>query len=375
MLGISRGPGMSTLVSVQYLRAFAAIIVVYYHIFSNRVAASWSAGHNFGIMGVDIFFIISGFIMWVSTSHRPGGPLKFLKRRAYRIYPMWWIALTIWIVSRLIVPDRLHNADVTAKSLICSYFLIPHFHNVFIGRIWPILVPGWTLQLEIFFYALFGLSLLLSTRLIRFCLILCALCLLTVFGMVAAPENAVLITYTDPLLLEFGAGVVFAALLPVLQRVPFMFGVAAILFGIICVYLSYDHIVDSGIARVLVLGIPAAFIVGGALVLEPMLARRRSKFLLLLGDASYSLYLTHPIAISLAAVIWEKLKLPSGNHHAAIYFVPVALAVSLTVAVLTYKWVETPILNRLIYARKGTSQPPALPTTALEAEGLVQEVQ
>lgn len=370
MLGISRESGMSTLVSVQYLRAFAAIIVVYYHVFSNRVAEDWSAGRNFGILGVDIFFIISGLIMWVSTSRQPGGSLKFLKRRACRIYPMWWIALTVWIVSRRIVPDHLHNADVTVKSVICSYLLFPHFHNVFIGRVWPILVPGWTLQLEIFFYALFGLSLLLPAKLPRFFLVLGALCVLTVLGAVVAPADAVLITYTNPLLLEFGAGVVFAAALPLLQRVPVILGVTSILLGGVWIYVSYDHIVDSGLARVLVLGIPAAFIVGGMLALEPVLARRRSRFLLLLGDASYSLYLTHPIAISLAAVIWEKLRLPSGNHLMAACFIPIALVVALAVGVITYKWIETPILNRLIYSRPGTSHPPALPTKAVEEEGL-----
>jgi peptidoglycan/LPS O-acetylase OafA/YrhL len=110
MTGISRGPGLATLVSIQYLRAFAAIMVVYYHIFSNRVAEHWGAGRDIGLSGVDIFFVISGFIMWTSTSHQRGGVAKFLKRRIFRVYPLWWIALTAWITIRLVLPDRLNNA-------------------------------------------------------------------------------------------------------------------------------------------------------------------------------------------------------------------------------------------------------------------------
>jgi hypothetical protein len=79
MTEISRGRGLSTLVSIQYLRACAAIMVVYYHIFSNRVAEHWAGGRNIGLSGVDIFFVISGFIMWTSTSHQRSSVLKFLK--------------------------------------------------------------------------------------------------------------------------------------------------------------------------------------------------------------------------------------------------------------------------------------------------------
>jgi exopolysaccharide production protein ExoZ len=366
MTGLTRGRGLSTLVSIQYLRAAAAIMVVYYHIFSNRVAEHWAGGRNFGLSGVDIFFVISGFIMWTSTSHQRGGLVKFLRRRVYRVYPLWWIALTLWIVIRLVLPDRLHNADVTLHSLLCSYLLVPHFHHVFIGRIWPILVPGWTLQLEIFFYLVFSLSLLVSGRAARLTAILAALCLLTVLGTAVAPEGALFRAYTSPLLLEFAGGIILAALLPMFQRAPAVLGAAAIALGIGLVIVNYGLIVEGGFGRVLILGIPAALIVGGALVLEPVLTRRPSSLLLLFGDASYSLYLTHSVAISAAAVIWERLHLPHGSGVATIPFIPFALAGCLVFAVIVYRWVEKPLLNKLLPSGRGGAHIPALPTTALE---------
>lgn len=370
MTGISRGPGMSTLVSVQYLRACAAIMVVYYHIFSSSVAERWSGGRDAGQIGVDIFFVISGFIMWISTGHQRNNAVKFLRRRAIRVYPMWWLALTVWIVSRLVIPDRLHNADVTLHSVITSYLLIPHFHTVFSGRIWPILVPGWTLQLEIFFYLLFGLTLLIVGQMLRLAVIIAMLCALTIFGLVLAPQSALLSAYTSPLLLEFGTGILFAALLPVLQKTPWMAGAAAIAIGVIYVAVCYHSIVDHGLARVLVLGIPAAFIFAGALVLEPVLSRSPRKLWLLLGDSSYSLYLIHPVAISAAAVIWKKLHLPSGDSIAVIGFLPFALALSLVIAVAMYKWIETPLLDRFLYTKRGAHHAPSLPAATLAEDGL-----
>lgn len=368
MTGIMRARGLSTLVSVQYLRAFAAIMVVYFHIFSNRVAEHWGAGRNFGLSGVDIFFLISGFIMWTSTERQRGGSLKFLKRRVFRVYPLWWLALTLWLVIRFIIPDRLHNADVTPGSAISSYLLVPHFHAVFIGRIWPILVPGWTLQIEVFFYAVFSLALLIVDRQRRLGAIVATLCGLALLGAVTAPATALLRTYSNPLLIEFAFGVLLAANLPRLQRTSFVVALIFVAAGMALLVINYELITEDGFARVLTLGLPALLIVSGALAMEPVLARWPSRLLLLLGDASYSLYLTHSVAISAAAVIWERLHLPGGQGAGAIAFIPVALLASLILAVLTYQYVERPLLNRLMPSRGG-AHIPALPAEVLDGGG------
>ena len=370
MIGISRGRGLSTLVSIQYLRAFAAFIVVYYHIFSNRVAEDWSGGRNIGLSGVDIFFVISGFIMWTSTNHR-GGLVKFLKRRIYRVYPMWWIALTLWIVIRLILPDRLQNKDITVETLICSYLLVPHFHHVFVGQVWPILVPGWTLQIEIFFYGIFSATLLIADRTTRLTTVVVALCVFAILGSMFPAGSALLQIYTSPLLLEFAAGAILAAIMLNLQRAPFGVGVIVVMIGLVLLVFNYRLIVEEGVRRVLVLGIPAILIVAGSLAIEPVLARRPSRILLLFGDASYSLYLTHSVAISAAAVIWERLHMPMGRSVGAIGFIPFALVASLVFAVIVYRFVEVPILAKLLPSRSGVHIA-ALPEATMYDEPLAE---
>src|SRR6266568_1603361 len=152
---------MGQIVSIQYLRGIAALAVTYNHAFENRFGTALRENAN-GIWGVDIFFVISGFIMWTTTADGHADAVSFWKKRAIRIYPIYWIALSLWIVGRFVIPDRLGNADVSMESVLRSYLLLPQYHLVFTDRIWPILVPGWTLQFEVFFYFVFGLFLHLN---------------------------------------------------------------------------------------------------------------------------------------------------------------------------------------------------------------------
>ncbi|MDE8346357.1 MAG: acyltransferase [Acidocella sp.] len=364
----ARPRGAATLVSIQYLRAIAATAVVYYHIFSNHIAAHWAGGRDVGLSGVDIFFVVSGFIMWMSTGGRRNHVRWFLKRRIFRIYPMWWIALSAWIAMRFVIPDHLHNADVTRATVICSYLLVPHFHAVFAGHVWPILVPGWSLQFEMFFYLVFAVTLLVKDRRARLVTVMGVLGALVVVGLVlarfvVAPQGAVLHDYTSPLLIEFAAGIMLAAMFDQCARAPAALGVGLLGLGGLLLVVNYRLIVEDGMGRVLILGIPAMCIVAGALMMEANLARRVSKLVLLVGDASYSLYLTHPIAISAAAVIWERAHLPVDNSIATLGFVPCALAAALIFAVMVYRYVEKPLLGLLV---SGGRDHPALPAALLE---------
>ena len=210
---------MKQIISIQYLRAIAALAVVYHHAFENHLGADLRP-YAFGIWGVDIFFVISGFIMWVTTANSSTTATLFWRKRAIRIYPIYWVALSIWIICRFIAPDRLANVDVTAKTTILSYLLVPHYHLAFTKRIWPILIPGWTLQYELFFYLIFGLALSVVSRPLRAACILACLCFLAAMGCIVEPANALLTTYTDPLLLEFGGGVILGIIYLRGRRLP-----------------------------------------------------------------------------------------------------------------------------------------------------------
>ncbi|MDP4006130.1 acyltransferase [Methylobacterium sp. NEAU K] len=347
-----------TLVSVQYLRGAAALIVMVFHIFSNRIAAPWGGAHGvaLGMWGVDIFFVLSGFIMW-RTARGSASASRFLLRRAVRIFPLYWIVLTLWIAARFIVPDGLGNADVTPRTVALSFLLVPHVHAVY-GAIWPILTAGWTLQLELFFYAAFALVLYAAPPPWRLRVLLAVLCGLAALGLATTPEAAAARTYTSPLLLEFAAGLLLgagverlAALRPAVAFALVAAGIGAAL--LLCRLGTIETL------RPLVLGVPAVAVVAGMLGREARFRLAPNRFWLGLGDASYALYLTHPLSIAVAALLWHRLGLPE-TGPAALVFVPAAALLAIAGGLFCHRLVEAPLL-RLIPRRRPAARARPVP--------------
>ena len=141
------------LLSIQYLRAVAALMVVFHHIIN---AKPWLFNplENYPSLatGVDIFFVISGFIMYVAA--RNEAPLEFLKKRIIRIVPLYWVATLAFVI----VKTKLHIFSLTPEDwlhIAKSLAFIPHHDPTNPGKIWPYLIQGWTLNYEMFFYLIF----------------------------------------------------------------------------------------------------------------------------------------------------------------------------------------------------------------------------
>jgi peptidoglycan/LPS O-acetylase OafA/YrhL len=84
--------------ALQYLRGFAALIVVFFHsgVYQALLRKSDINTLNIGAIGVDIFFVLSGFIIMYVTEHKET-PLRFITKRALRILPTLWACVTIWL--------------------------------------------------------------------------------------------------------------------------------------------------------------------------------------------------------------------------------------------------------------------------------------
>jgi exopolysaccharide production protein ExoZ len=338
--------------SIQYLRAFAAILVAFFHCFANSLAAPFGIAATHAFWGVDIFFVISGFVIWRTSEGKPFDGVSFARKRLTRIYPMFWIALTAWILVRLFVPDSMGGADINAATVFSSYALLPHFHAVETTKVWPILVPGWTLQMELFFYAVFALNAVMSTRLSA-SLIAGALACCALAGFVLHPTSAVGITATRPLLLEFAAGVILAANYRAISKWPAWLGCGLVLVA--CASLvMFSGVDDADWQRVFSYGIAAAMLVTGSLVLERYVRQHGSRLLETLGDASYSIYLLHTLVIGFVAVCWKRLGLPATPSGIAL-FASTAVMLSAGAGVLSWFFIEKPIL-RLLSGHRG---PPA----------------
>jgi exopolysaccharide production protein ExoZ len=280
---------MNRLYGVQYLRAVAALGVVVFH------AMERTGGHfAIGAAGVDIFFVISGFIMWVLAETRHPTPSAFLRERVERIAPLYWAATAVMVAGGL--AGLFPNMRLTAFHVLASFAFIPH-QSPSDGGLWPVLVQGWTLNYEMFFYVLFAALLSLSSgrRLAAMLLLFAGLVGL---GLIFEPQNAVLKTYTSPLLLEFLIGS-FIGRLWLAGRVPspkvgwLLIGIAAAGFAFVwTTYIGFNAYVLGPLAGMLLMGV---------LALEKGGIVRRIGSAAYLGDASYSIYLWHTMAISVVA--------------------------------------------------------------------------
>src|ERR1035437_4102962 len=156
---------MNTLNSLQILRAIAAWLVVYHHYMQGFHDFNYSTevGHFFssvGKFGVDIFFVISGFIMFFTLKRGNYTALDFMLRRMIRIVPVYWFMTLVLIPVIYFFPSAnvaRNNWNIT--SLAYSMLFIPHNNPTGIG-LYPFLTVGWTLNYEMFFYLWLSLMLL-----------------------------------------------------------------------------------------------------------------------------------------------------------------------------------------------------------------------
>jgi exopolysaccharide production protein ExoZ len=320
---------MKTLYGIQYLRALAALAVVLFH------AAERSNSHfQIGAAGIDVFFVISGFIMWTISERRPVTPVRFLFDRLQRIAPSYWIVTAIMIAGA--VAGLFPNMKLTAGHVLGSMIFIPA-RSPSSGMIWPVLVQGWTLNYEMFFYAIFAAALLLSRRL-RFVSIAVVFVAFVIAGVIFNPQSPLLLVYTRPIILEFVAGIILARMwlsgkipgprLGLALIVASLLGFAAIQI----LRLDFNELTCGPLAVALVLG-TVSLERSGKLPDIPLLTY--------LGNSSYSIYLWHTLAISAVLKLMARTEIPSD----------VSMFISLVSGVLlgicAYELIEKPLRSLL----------------------------
>jgi exopolysaccharide production protein ExoZ len=217
----------------------------------------------------------------------------------------------------------------------------------------PIYVPGWTINYEMFFYLIFSVFLLVRHQLSRMLLTTGALVILVLIGSVAF-SGGVAGWVTAPILLEFALGIVLGAIFVSRWRLPPWAAIGALALGTAGILISYD-LADFN-SRALLWGPPAALIVFGATQLERHGKIPSLPFLHLLGDASYALYLTHLFAIGVLDILWGKLQLWQFGHAA---YIVSALAVSVALGILVHWFIEKPLIRLTANRRRAAMQAPA----------------
>ena len=326
------------LCNIQALRAAAAFMVIFCHLGILEKAAGLP---SFGGAGVDLFFAISGFIMVYTTRDKTVTAWTFLRNRIGRIVPIYYL-LTISVFLLLIVtPSLFHHTKPDAVGLLKSLLFIPYVKWGDVVE--PVLFVGWTLNYEMFFYLLFAAGLVVPRYESGVLLTISMLVLLVVIGLDGPFGSVIPDFYTSDVLLEFGLGMGTAYLFkPLAQRLvavwasPALLAVVAICFVLILVIPAFD---TAGRLHVLTVSLPSAAIVLCAAILETNGAHITFAPVIALGDASYSLYLTHPFATQAAKKAFPHL--PASGASAWLT-IGIACAAAVVLAMLSYRYLEKP---------------------------------
>lgn len=338
-----------TIYNIQALRGFAVLLVVFYHIIPIELKynPTFIVMPNFfkiGNIGVDIFFIISGFIMVFVTKNYSKSKkdfFKFLYLRVTRIYPLYWFYSIILLPILFIRPEWINSSQAGQVNLLSSFLLIP-------SETLPLIMVGWSLIHEIYFYIIFGLFILFFNRDKLPYFAFSWLLFIIIPNLLLEYNTPILKLVLHPLTIEFIFGI-FIGIYFINYSKKIYFSKLFLLLsfvGLLFISFYVDAHSMNNWERILFFGFPSAFIVFFAIEVEKT-GFILNKTLIKLGDMSYSIYLVHLLSLNLVAKIFNIFLIP--NLLFEILMVISMIIVTLFSGFLSYRYIEQPII---IYSQK-----------------------
>lgn len=290
---------MRKLENIQHLRGLASLLVLLSHASNVAGRIDPTSVHavipDTGHFGVDVFFVISGFIMYFTTRGEFGKPTAsagFMAKRLIRIVPLYWAALLVYVTLKAVSGQGFDPA-----GMLRSLSFIPYRSEEGLFR--PELGVGWSLNFEMLFYVAFAIGLFFRRGL----LVIAGLLVALIMAAVVAPVGP-LQFWGSPIVLEFLIGVGIGWLYDRwperhrLSPLPIILALFAIEFAVLWFAPKQPEFGWRIIYWLL-----AAAVMAVALWAPPPPANRASKALTGLGDASYSIYLIHPIFVAIASSV------------------------------------------------------------------------
>lgn len=340
-------PSHPRLLSIQRLRGVAALLVVFVHAIDLAERAPDGAVlvplwivNDLGASGVDLFFVLSGFVMTLGFARftGPGGWRRFLAARAVRILPLYWLLTLAMIGITVMMPDL--------ASTMTAIFVLPLTGGAFA---FPPLWVGWTLAFEAGFYLMVAVALASGRRMALVALVMLA----ALAGMLLQPSGALAQVLLNPIGLEFGFGVLIClayerGLPRWIRTAPMLVGVALLmlpraLWPELIFTPAAGGVIEgtTSLARVVSWGAPWALILLSAVASDRSEQRQGPDPLLRLGNASYALYLSHALIFA-AAERWQPFL-----HIDAFAVVAAMLSTSILLGLAVHHWVERPLARAL----------------------------
>jgi len=335
---------MVELKSLQILRAVAAISVVYFHIGSGPYAPIPTPIATFGSFGVDIFFVISGFVMAMVIANGHSAR-SFAISRLTRIVPLYWILTTCLLLLAAAKPELLSSTTANLLNYLKSLCFIPYFKEN--GSLTPMLAVGWTLNYEMFFYLCVWISLLVVRRFyIQTTISLIILCF--VFGSIATQNAVVSSFFGNTQIFEFLFGLLLYKVYGLGQSsnhspfIPMVIAIAAYIF------MAYAEMSRFSDLKIVIYGIPSVALVYSLLHLENVLTDGNQKIvstLTTIGDASYATYLSQFFVVEgVRRILHLKWNFIDPYSILGAAFIIMA---ALSVGHLLYKYIDKPISSFL----------------------------
>lgn len=340
--------------NVQALRAAAALLVVAVHIAgTNGFEARYlpplpvlpQVLGTAGDYGVDLFFVISGFIMTVTTWRQFGSAANsftFLLRRIARIYPPYWIVLLPILVVYLVRPDLVDSHSGGPPRVMASFLLLPQLGE-------PLLLVSWTLVFEMAFYLVFAFALCFGRRLLPVVLLAWTLGIAFASMLWASSTNPYLRFLANPLATEFlfGIGVGALVMLGVSKRPAIALGLGVALVATLMTLgtIHDDSDYPNLWGRALMGGCGFACLLYGVVVLEKDQGVLLPRWLDALGDASYAMYLWHIPVLAVLGLTVVRLHASSLPAHIAL--LAAAFGSVIAVALFVFRYIERPLTRAL----------------------------
>lgn len=329
-----------TFLGVQALRFVAALLVVAFHVptyVADRLGVDLPEVPT-GQIGVAVFFAISGFVAVLVTSRSPRPSWRdFLRRRLVRIVPLAWLLTALKLGTALLAPGELQRATLDPGYVAASFLFLPARGED--GIVQPLYTVEWTLVLELAFYVVITIALLCRRPpSVVATVMLGALSVASVFRDDDYPAWQF---YADPIVLCFLAGMVVAH-----WAADRRTGTAVARLGALVAFSAVVAALGGEpVGRWVLLPI-AAMTLAAVVAAEPLLRRFVGPTVVTLGDASYALYLTHPVVapVTVAAVGFV---VQDVSPVAAALVAVVAVGVAVGAAVVVWFAVDRPLLRTL----------------------------
>ncbi|TGD96008.1 acyltransferase [Methylobacterium nonmethylotrophicum] len=348
---------------MQALRALAALMVAAGHAQFEAANLAARAGLAFAPAtwlpwpaGVDVFFVISGFIIVHAAAPlhgRPGARRVFLAHRIARVVPLYWLATSLYLALAWLRPGLLGGTAEGPATLAASYLFWPTARGD--GAVQPLYSLGWTLNYEMAFYVLFALALPWDRRRAA-AGVIALLAGLALAGRLLPPLPVPLAFWSDPIVLEFACGVALGLARQEGLRLAGPVRLALAVAGLVLLSLAGDA---PTLPRCLAWGGPAALLVAAAALGPAGTGGGAWRPAVMLGDASYALYLVHPFVVRGVRMIIE-----AGGLAGRVGLWPLTvlmLALACAAALLVHRSVERPLTR----AGRALLDPPSGPAPAV----------